>query len=59
MVEANAADRTVAEHEAIYTALADGDAPLAQAAALMHIDTTERWLRRVHAGHGDEPESSL
>ncbi len=52
MVEANASDRTLAEHEAIYTALADGDADLAQAAALMHIDTTERWLRRVyHASH--------
>lgn len=52
MVEANAADRTLAEHEDIYNALAEGDAPLAQAAALMHITTTERWLRRVHgAGH--------
>lgn len=52
MVEANATDRTLAEHEDIYNALAEGDAPLAQAAALMHITTTERWLRRVHgAGH--------
>ncbi|MCP2163222.1 GntR family transcriptional regulator, transcriptional repressor for pyruvate dehydrogenase complex [Goodfellowiella coeruleoviolacea] len=48
MVEANAADRTLAEHEAIYAALADGDANLAQAAALVHVATTERWLRRVH-----------
>ena len=57
MVEANAADRTLAEHEAIYAALADGDANLAQAAALVHISRTERWLRRVHgAGQttGDE-----
>ena len=38
-------DRTVAEHEAIYTALAAGDAIQAQAAALMHITTTENWLR--------------
>lgn len=52
MVEGNAADRTLTEHEDIYNALAEGDAPLAQAAALMHITTTERWLRRVHgAGH--------
>jgi GntR family transcriptional regulator, transcriptional repressor for pyruvate dehydrogenase complex len=52
MVEANAADQTLAEHEAIYTALAERDASLAKAAALVHISTTERWLRRVHgAGH--------
>jgi GntR family transcriptional repressor for pyruvate dehydrogenase complex len=52
MVETGAADRTLTEHEDIYHALAEGDAPLAQAAALMHITTTERWLRRVHgAGH--------
>lgn len=49
MVEANASDRTLAEHEAIYAALADRDAALAQAAALMHVSTTEQWLRRVHA----------
>jgi GntR family transcriptional regulator, transcriptional repressor for pyruvate dehydrogenase complex len=59
MVEANAADRTLAEHEAIYTALADRDATLAQAAALMHVSTTERWLRQVHAaaeGGAEETE---
>ncbi|WP_238598233.1 hypothetical protein [Saccharothrix sp. ALI-22-I] len=48
MVEANAADRTLAEHEAIYNALANRDANLAQAAALLHVSTTEQWLRRVH-----------
>ena len=61
MVEDNAADRTLTEHEDIYNALAEGDVPLAQAAALMHITTTERWLRRVHgAGHattgGSQPD---
>jgi GntR family transcriptional repressor for pyruvate dehydrogenase complex len=45
LVDDNAAGRTLAEHEAIYQALADGDAVLAQAAALMHVSTTERWLR--------------
>ncbi|MEV7970566.1 FadR/GntR family transcriptional regulator [Sphaerisporangium sp. NPDC088356] len=45
LVEGNAADRTIAEHAAIYRALADGDAPLAHAAALMHVNTTETWLR--------------
>ncbi|WP_053853217.1 FadR/GntR family transcriptional regulator [Streptomyces sp. NRRL B-24085] len=45
LVDDNAAARTVAEHEAIYQALTDRDAALAQAAALMHVTTTERWLR--------------
>lgn len=46
MLEGNAADRTIDEHQAIYDALAAGDAALAQAAALMHVNTTENWLRR-------------
>jgi GntR family transcriptional regulator, transcriptional repressor for pyruvate dehydrogenase complex len=58
MVEANAAGRTLAEHEAIYTALVDGDGPLAQAAALMHVGTTERWLRRVHAATDSPSEET-
>lgn len=45
LVDDHAAPRTLAEHEAIYEALADGDAALAEAAALMHVSTTERWLR--------------
>ncbi|MDH2430768.1 FadR/GntR family transcriptional regulator [Sphaerisporangium sp. TRM90804] len=45
LVEDDVAGRTVAEHTAIYRALADGDASLAQAAALMHVSTTETWLR--------------
>jgi len=45
LVDSQAAGRTLAEHEAIYEALAIGDAPLSQAAALMHINSTERWLR--------------
>ncbi|MER6828230.1 FadR/GntR family transcriptional regulator [Streptosporangium sp. NPDC000563] len=46
-VEAGSSHKTVAEHEAIYNALAAGDATLAQAAALMHIGTTETWIRSV------------
>jgi GntR family transcriptional repressor for pyruvate dehydrogenase complex len=45
LVDDDAAGRTLAEHEAIYAALADRNAALAQAAALVHISTTERWLR--------------
>ena len=46
LVEQNTADRTLAEHEAIHDALATGNAPLAHAAALMHVHTTERWFRQ-------------
>ncbi|MGV9271142.1 FadR/GntR family transcriptional regulator [Kitasatospora sp. NPDC003701] len=45
MVDDDVADRTVQEHEAIFDALCGRDAALAQAAALMHVTTTERWLR--------------
>ncbi|MFG2169201.1 FadR/GntR family transcriptional regulator [Micromonospora chersina] len=46
LVDADAAGQTLREHEAIYLALAAGDAIQAQAAALMHVITTESWLRR-------------
>jgi GntR family transcriptional regulator, transcriptional repressor for pyruvate dehydrogenase complex len=46
-VEDGSSHKTIAEHEAIYNALAAGDVALAQAAALMHISTTETWLRSV------------
>ncbi|MER5639169.1 FadR/GntR family transcriptional regulator [Kitasatospora sp. NPDC002227] len=45
LTEEDAAARTIAEHDAIYQALLARDANLAQAAALMHISTTEQWLR--------------
>lgn len=45
LVDDNAADRTIAEHQAIYNALAARDSALAEAAALLHVSTTEQWLR--------------
>jgi GntR family transcriptional regulator, transcriptional repressor for pyruvate dehydrogenase complex len=45
LVDDNVADRTLAEHDAIYAALAARNAPLAQAAALVHVSATEEWLR--------------
>ncbi|UCM86726.1 FadR/GntR family transcriptional regulator [Streptomyces marincola] len=45
LVDEDAAALTVAEHETIYAALAAGDAALAEAAALVHVSGTERWLR--------------
>ena len=46
LVDADAAGQTLREHEAIYAALAAGDAVRAHAAALMHVITTETWLRQ-------------
>ena len=45
LVDESAAERTLAEHAAIYAALAAHDAALAQASALVHLSTTERWLQ--------------
>ncbi|MBA2951255.1 FadR/GntR family transcriptional regulator [Streptomyces himalayensis] len=46
LVDDQAAQRTLSEHEAIFTALANRDAALGQAAALLHVSNTERWLRQ-------------
>ncbi|MFE1117469.1 FadR/GntR family transcriptional regulator [Streptomyces rochei] len=45
LVDAQAADRTLAEHEAIYKALSVRDPSLSQAAALLHVSSTEQGLR--------------
>ena len=55
LIEGNAARSTVEEHEAIYRALRARDQPLAQAAALMHVNTSESWLRSVLTGEGTSP----
>ncbi|GAA0667025.1 FadR/GntR family transcriptional regulator [Kitasatospora atroaurantiaca] len=55
LVDADAAARTIAEHEVIHQALAARDPNLAQAAALMHVNTTERWLREHLAGDEQIP----
>lgn len=46
MLDGNATERTLSEHEAIYDALAARDAALAQASAVMHVNTTEKWFRK-------------
>ncbi|GGN10292.1 FadR/GntR family transcriptional regulator [Streptomyces fuscichromogenes] len=45
LVDSRAAERTLAEHEAIYNALTTRDASLSQAAALLHVSSTEQGLR--------------
>ena len=47
VLEAGAATRTLAEHQAIYDALAARDSALAHSAALLHINTSESWLRKI------------
>lgn len=50
LTDESAARRTLAQHTAIYRALAGGDTALAQASALIHVDTTEQWLRENLGG---------
>ena len=45
LVDDQAAGRTLAEHQAIFDALSARDAVLSNAAALMHVNHTEQWLR--------------
>ena len=47
ILEEGATQRTIAEHEMIYRALVSGDIGLARAAALVHVSTTESFVRRL------------
>jgi GntR family transcriptional regulator, transcriptional repressor for pyruvate dehydrogenase complex len=47
IIEADAKARTISQHADILRALQDGDTTLAEAAATVHVATTEAWLRRV------------
>jgi GntR family transcriptional regulator, transcriptional repressor for pyruvate dehydrogenase complex len=49
VIEGDASQQTIREHRAIHQALEARDATLAEAAALMHVTTSERWLRGVLA----------
>ena len=49
IIDGEAAEQTVAQHTDIYAALRAGDPNLAQAAAVVHVLTTETWFRRVLA----------
>src|SRR5687767_8200680 len=46
VIEAGATERTISEHARILAALEAHDAPLAEAAALLHVSTTEAWYRQ-------------
>jgi GntR family transcriptional repressor for pyruvate dehydrogenase complex len=44
-VDRGAVHQTLAQHDAIYAALAEGDPSIAMATALVHVHTSEQWLR--------------
>jgi GntR family transcriptional regulator, transcriptional repressor for pyruvate dehydrogenase complex len=56
VIEAGATERTISEHAAILAALRARDPRLAEAAALVHVSTTETWFRTVLTAN--EPEVS-
>lgn len=56
LIEGNSAHTTIEEHHAIYLALRSRDQLLAHASALLHVNTSEAWLRTVLAARAaDEP----
>ncbi|GAB3406716.1 FadR/GntR family transcriptional regulator [Flindersiella endophytica] len=55
ILEAGVSRRTIAEHERIYQALQLRDGHSAHAAALLHVSSTETWLRKVLESEAPEP----
>jgi GntR family transcriptional repressor for pyruvate dehydrogenase complex len=53
MTDSHVSAQTIAEHERIYQALRAGDPVLAQATALVHVDTSESWLRSLLPDRAD------
>jgi GntR family transcriptional repressor for pyruvate dehydrogenase complex len=47
VVEADAISETLDQHRTIFAALVARDRPLAEAASLIHVNTSEAWLRDV------------
>jgi len=47
VIEAGAKERTISEHAGILAALSARDPRVAEAAALLHVSTTEAWFREV------------
>ena len=49
VVERGATERTIAQHSDILAALRNHDSQVAEAAALLHVATTEAWFRSILA----------
>jgi GntR family transcriptional regulator, transcriptional repressor for pyruvate dehydrogenase complex len=58
VIEAGATERTISEHTAILAALRGRDPALAEAAALLHVSTTEAWYRQVLSEDGARSASA-
>ena len=52
IIDEGSTAQTLAEHHAIHQALCQGNAEVAYAAALMHVNTSEQWLRQFAIGGG-------
>jgi GntR family transcriptional regulator, transcriptional repressor for pyruvate dehydrogenase complex len=59
VIEAGAVERTMSEHAGILAALRARDPRLAEAAALMHVSTTETWFRTVLSAGAEAPDAAL
>lgn len=57
--ETGASSLTIAQHESIYAALADGDVEGARAASVVHVATSERWLRGIVTEPSGQPHQSV
>lgn len=58
LLEADAQQRTIAEHATICAAIEAQDPAVAAAAALLHVNTTEAWVRKMAVaqhGNGETP----
>jgi GntR family transcriptional repressor for pyruvate dehydrogenase complex len=55
IVDAHAIERTIVQHEDILRALEARDPAMAEATALVHVATTEAWLRQIIAAGGTGP----
>ena len=53
VIERGATERTISQHSDILAALHDRNPQVAEAAALLHVATTEAWFRGVLAGDAD------
>jgi GntR family transcriptional regulator, transcriptional repressor for pyruvate dehydrogenase complex len=54
-LDASVVARTLRQHEEILAALASGDAALAEASAVLHVATTEAWIREILAAGDGRP----
>ena len=59
VIEAGATERTISEHAAILPPCAPTTPKLAEAAALLHVSTTERWFASLINASGDTADGLI